>query len=108
MFPPAVANPATNPIAASGGIYSSPIGTPIDVPVNDVPRLLGNGWSCLTRGGGHGSIEWGLVGTTAQRPTGKLGSNLPLDAGAQYIDTTIGKIIVWDGATWRDYTGSAV
>jgi hypothetical protein len=81
---------------------------PIDVPYGDVSRLLGNGWTRLAVGGAHGSPEWGQVGTTAQRPNAQHGSGLPLAAGTQYVDTDAGGIIVWDGATWRDYAGNAV
>jgi hypothetical protein len=43
------------------------------------------------------------TGTTANRPT------TGLFIGAQYGDTTLGYIVVYDGASWRDpIAGTAV
>ena len=48
------------------------------------------------------------VGTTANRPTVPDPSRQVL-RGLQYIDTTLGKVIMHDGATWRDVlNGNAV
>jgi hypothetical protein len=43
-------------------------------------------------------------GTTAQRPTGSGA----LFAGWQHVDTTLSKIVVWDGANWRDPISGAI
>ena len=108
LFPPAVARQGTNPITVRGNVYQSAIGTPLDVPMADADVLIGNGWTPIARGGGRGSAEPAQVGTTAQRPTASLGSGTPLTPGSQYVDTDVGGIITWDGATWRAYDGSAV
>ena len=108
LFPPAVARFGTNPITVRERIYSSTIGTPLDVPFEDVAMLEGNGWTPVARAGGRGSAEPAQVGTTAQRPTAQLGSGVPLAAGTQYVDSDVAGIVVYDGATWRDYAGNAV
>jgi hypothetical protein len=57
------------------------------------------------------AVSVGLVGTTAQRP--KQGDNdflMGIPAGLQYVDTTLGLIVVHDGkAAFRHpITGAAV
>lgn len=32
----------------------------------------------------------------------------PLQTGALYFDTTIGQMLVWDGATWQSFAGSTI
>lgn len=98
-----------NPITVRGTTYSSPIGTPLDVEWTDAQLLIANGWTPVARDGGRGSTEPGQVGTTAQRPTAGSGGRVPLVQGTQYVDTTLGAIIVWDGSNWRNaITGEAV
>lgn len=41
-------------------------------------------------------------GTTAKRPTSALDTS---DVGVTYFDTTLGKMIYWDGSAWVDATG---
>lgn len=75
----------------NGRTYTGVPGTPQDVPDFDMPGLRANGWTNL-----------GVVGTTAQRP-------VVLPPGVKhFVDTTINKIIYWDGATWRDMLGASV
>jgi hypothetical protein len=53
--------------------------------------------------GSQGFVLVGGSGTTAQRPNG-AGFLKP---GFLYCDTTILKVVVWDGGNWRDpITGS--
>jgi hypothetical protein len=100
---------ATQTISTGGGVrsYTPAPGIVFDVPREDVEHLAANGFFAVGIGGGRGSPEPAQVGATSARPT-SAGVAVPLAAGAQYIDTTLGKIIIWDGATWRDYAGSAV
>lgn len=100
---------ATQTISTGGGVrsYTPAPGTVFDVPREDAEKLAANGFFYVGIGGGRGSPEPAQVGTTSARPT-QAAVAVPLQPGTQYIDTTIGKIIVWDGAIFRDYTGSAV
>lgn len=68
-------------------------GSLVDIPSNsaDIHIYTANGWSKL-----------GYVGSTAQRPTN-------LNAGDPYVDTTLNKIVIYDGVAFRDpISGSVV
>jgi hypothetical protein len=89
MSPPPVGN---RTFAFDGRSYTCALGAVIDVPDFDGPELRANGW-----------ILVGLVGTTAQRP---LASQWP--AGIiNYVDTTLGQLIYFDGQTYRRFSGVA-
>jgi hypothetical protein len=45
-----------------------------------------------------------LSGTTSERPSADL--NMPV--GLQYYDTTLGKLILWNGTTWINVDGTAL
>jgi hypothetical protein len=78
-------------MTVNGRAYSCALGATIDVPDFDAFVLGANGW-----------IQVAPVGTTAQRPA-KPG------VGNFFHDTTVGKIIIFEGAAWRDpATGTAV
>jgi hypothetical protein len=69
----------------------------LDIPDFDASMLEANGW-----------IDCGPSGTTAQRPTGRLGL-YNAGAGSKFFDTTLGLTIASDGISWRDpNTGNAV
>lgn len=92
MLPPGntIASVGTLKSAQTGRSYSATAGTTVDVPEFDVPFLEANGW-----------VRLAYVGTTAQRPA------VPAK-GVPYIDTTISKVVVHEGNTWRDLiTGTA-
>jgi hypothetical protein len=96
-------NPAVtgNPVNVNGRIYP-PVapGTVIDVPDFDAAGLCGNGYTRIA-----------ISGPTNARPSTSPNTTPPYVAapGVQFVDTTIGKLIVHDGATWRDpVTGNAV
>jgi hypothetical protein len=76
----------------NGRSYSCALGATIDVVDFDAYQLMSSaGW-----------IQVAPVGTTAQRPA-KPG------VGNFFHDTTVGKIIIFEGAAWRDpATGTAV
>ena len=69
-----------------------------DVPDQDAQILGANGWQIIA-----------LVGTTAQRPNNPSMTPAMPFAGQEYVDTTLGAVIVFDGTTWRNaITGAAV
>jgi hypothetical protein len=101
LLPPAVVagQPVTSQqsMVVNGRAYSGAPGSVVDVPDMDGAILAANGW-----------VRVAASGTTAQRPTS---TSAPFRAApdARYFDTSINKLIVYDGVTWRDpATGSAV
>ena len=81
----------------NGRSYSSVGGVFIDAPPQDASELEANGW---VRAGGRDCVG---VGTTTARPVTGLYN------GASYIDTTLGYVVIHDGASWRNpVTGAAV
>lgn len=85
VMPPADGN---HPSITVGGnrVYTCALGATIDVPDFDARILLANDWIPSALGG---------VGSTANRTVHpKTGDN--------FLDTTVGHVIVWDGLTWRD------
>lgn len=98
MLPPVAVGQQTQTV--NGRRYSSAPGVVLDVPDMDATVLAANGW-----------IMCAPSGTTAQRPTTNPNLNPPYVAAPnfEYFDTTLLKLIFWDGTTWRDpVTGSAV
>lgn len=105
MLPPPAPS-AHDPIRINGRTYASAGAAFIDFPDADAVIADANDWQWL-----------GVVGTTAQRPAAaNLAATIndvsptfgPL---TKYIDTTLGKTILWDAASkvWRDpLTGAAV
>lgn len=96
-------NPAVtgSPVNVNGRLYP-PVapGTMIDVPDFDAAGLCGNGYTRIA-----------LSGPTSARPSTNPNMSPPYVAapGVLFLDTTLGKLIVHDGVTWRDpVTGSAV
>jgi hypothetical protein len=72
-----------------GRSYSVVQGAVLDLPTDDAHL-------------GHGYVTVALSGTTAQRPKSGDPDVPNLRAGALFVDTTLGKVIVWTGANWRD------
>lgn len=95
--PPAV---ISQTIVVNGRSYSGAPGAVMDILDADAVMLSANGW-----------VKVALSGPTSARPltsqaTGSLYFAAP---GLQFYDTSLGKIVVFDGATWRDpVTGAAV
>ena len=91
---------AASPISVFGRTYQQTPGNVVDVPSGDTGTLLTAGWRCV-----------GLSGTSAQRPAqGQAVVGLDgLVPGLEYLDTTLGRCIFFDGLLWRDpATGSPV
>jgi len=97
LLPP----PGTHsPISANGRTYDPAAAAYVDAPAQDARILAANGW-----------VHVGLVGATSARPlTGPAtpSNPEPITAGAQFVDTTVGGVITFDGLAWRDISGSAV
>lgn len=80
-------------ITVNNRLYSCAVGSTIDVPGFDAYIMLANGWLASAA---HST------GTTANRPVNPK-------KGTQFLDTTLGALIVFDGKTWRNHqTGAAV
>jgi hypothetical protein len=95
MLPPSVVQKQT--VTVNGRAYSLQPGSTLDPPDFDAGPLSANGW-----------IDCGLSGPTSSRPSSAVGPNA-LFVGLEYIDTTIGAVIRFDGASWRNViTGAAV
>ncbi|MEW5882275.1 MAG: hypothetical protein AB1761_17775 [Pseudomonadota bacterium] len=97
MLPPTDAGKRR--MTVNGRSYVGTLGTVYDVPDHDADALEANGWT---------RVE--AVGTTAERPNfTATPAGAALSAGRRFLDTTVGALIVWDGATWRNpATGAAV
>lgn len=84
-------------ILVYGRTYVGTPGIVQDVPDHDAQVMGANGWLVL-----------GLVGSTAQRPiNAQIVPPHPFP-GQEYLDTTVGAVLVHDGAVWRNkLTGAA-
>ena len=94
MLPPSGRGSVTT--AVYGRSYTAAPGSFViaDGP-SHADMLEANGWTRASRNSS---------GTTALRPV-----LTKLQAGFAYLDTTLGKVISWDGATWRNpVDGSSV
>jgi hypothetical protein len=78
------------PSIANKMTYSSTPGTTIDVYDADAQVLEANGW-----------IPVAPSGPTSARPVGTLGL-YQAAPGTLFFDTTINKLIISDGVSWRD------
>jgi hypothetical protein len=78
---------------ANGRSYSCAVGSFLDVPDFDALVLLANGWTSPA-----GGLE---VGTTASRPA-KPKKN------QAFHDSTLGYVIHFDGANWRNPNTGAI
>jgi hypothetical protein len=95
MLPPPLG--ATTKV--NGRTYTCAAGATLLVPDFDGIALQSAGWILVAEAG---------AGTTAQRPT-VTASGQPLTKGMRYHDTTLGKLIIYDGSNaWRDTNTGAV
>jgi hypothetical protein len=89
LLPPVAV--AYQTMSAFGRPYTAAPGAAIDVSDSDAAVLTSNAW-----------LRVGRSSTTATRPTDPR-------LGELILDTTLAKMICWDGAHWRDpATGTAV
>jgi hypothetical protein len=89
-----------SPVNVFGRVYPLSAGLVFDVPTGDAGPLVAAG--CL---------YVGLSGTTAQRPSvrAEIAGTDGLQPGLEYLDTSLGRCIFYDGQSWRDpATGAAV
>lgn len=85
-------------VTVNGRTYTAAAAGIVDVPDCDAMPLAANGWSVVAR-----------VGTTSQRPLNPAMCPSEPFPNQEYVDTTLGAVIVFDGATWRNVlTGAAV
>lgn len=81
-------------MTVNGRSYTCQVGNVIDVLNFDAGVLEANGWTFIAQSG-----------PTSARPTPSRSSIGPegsqAGAGAKFYDTTLGALIVCDGATWR-------
>jgi hypothetical protein len=94
--PPEVINQT---IFANGRTYTGQPGSVIDVIDCDAAILSANGWTRVA-----------LSGPTSARPSTSqaTGSLYHAARTLQFYDTSLGKLVIFDGADWRDpATGNA-
>jgi hypothetical protein len=96
LFPPPAAR---SPIRVGGRTYLPGAAAVQDVHDADASVLLANGWTAVA-----------AVGVTAERPvpgdgTVPAGANL---RGAEFIDVSLGAVVVHDGSVWRNALTGAV
>jgi hypothetical protein len=87
--------------SANARWYEAEPGSLLDVPDQDAQVLGANGWMQVGA----------LSGPSTARPSPLLGVSAPYQATAGFLfyDSTLSKVIVYDGLTWRDpATGDAV
>ena len=80
---------------ATGVAYS---GWVIDAGPSDVLALTAAGWTPIAGvNGNQAALPPAQSGSTKSRP-------LPgaVAAGQTYVDTSLGAVVVWDGAYWRN------
>jgi hypothetical protein len=95
LMPPV--EPSHQTYVINGRSYTAAPGSFLDVYDADAQELEANGWVAVAPSG-----------PTSARPVGRLGlyQSAP---GQLFFDTTINKLIISDGQTWRDpANGNAV
>jgi hypothetical protein len=97
------ANISSGSVSASfnGRTYSCAAGSTIDVIESDAITLESRGF-----------LRLGVVGATANRPTYPPNANsdsriVANPLGYEFIDSTIGKVVRYNGATWVDVVTGA-
>jgi hypothetical protein len=98
VLPPVAVRSQT--LTVNGRNYTGAPGVAMDVPDFDAQVLGANGWICCCPSG-----------PTSARPTTNPNISAPYTAApsSKFYDTSIGKMLIFDGATWRDpATGNAV
>jgi hypothetical protein len=91
------ANVQRQTMTVNGRTYTAAAGQPIDVPDFDGNALEANGWILVAPSGPSSARPAGTLGMYAAKP------------GVKFFDTTLDKLIEFDGAVWRDpSTGGAV
>ncbi|PNG27642.1 hypothetical protein [Methylocella silvestris] len=99
VLPPG--NGLRNSQSVGGVVFSCQPGSTLTVPRSVAQALSAAGW-----------LIGAQVVTSATRPARQAaqpnGAPRPEEFGESVFDQTIGKLIIWDGWTWRDLTGAAV
>lgn len=89
---------STSAVVVNGRTYTPTPNLPQDVLAADAEVLAVNGW-----------LRVGLAGATEQRPGANpaVGAYMA-QAGAVFVDTTLGAVLMHDGAAWRNALTGAV
>jgi hypothetical protein len=98
LLPPV--NASTQIMSVNGRNYASTPGHGVDVPDTDAGQLCANGW-----------MKVAFSGPTTGRPgvSHGFGPYFTAAPATHFWDTTLSKLVVFDGATWRDpNNGNAV
>lgn len=66
-----------------------------DIPDQLIPVAAERGWPAV-----------GYVGRSSDRPATMPGTHEPLPAGFRFTDLDLDAALIWDGAAWRDHTGT--
>jgi hypothetical protein len=74
----------------------------LDLPDHQAEYLAANGW-----------LKIGTVGSTASRPSSSIANGgagvYTAQANSHHVDTTLGVLVIFDGAAWRNpLTGAVV
>jgi hypothetical protein len=100
FFPPSFVSSPVQYVAAGGQAvitFDPAAQAYLDVtPPQHADLLVQKGWTKLPM----------AFGATADRPT--LHGSVGATHGTPFYDTTLDKPVFWDGALWRDITGTAV
>jgi hypothetical protein len=84
----------------NGRAYAATPGAAIDAPDFDSIALVAAGW-----------IFVAPSGPTSGRPSPSTNTTSPYPVSpgldTKYYDTTLGFLLFWDGAAWRDPTGTS-
>lgn len=89
VMPPA--DGTRSPITVNGRTYRCALDSTIDVEDHDARILTANGWTAVANGG---------VGASTARPAKPT-------KGLMFFDSTLGKMIQYDGKVWRDPANGA-
>jgi hypothetical protein len=87
------AQPGATAVTLPGRTYTAAPGQVLDVPDFDAAALQAQGWIAISFG--LSARIQGGSGPSTQRPS-------PPWVGCHFFDTTLGKLVVYDGGAWRD------
>jgi hypothetical protein len=90
------AKPGSPITMLNGQTYAVAPGVVLDVPDQHADALGSNGWLVI-----------GQSGPTSVRPTTRSPGRYMAQQGDEFYDTTLGKLLTFDGATWRDPSNGA-
>ncbi len=93
MFPPTGAPNTSQSAFSNGNLYTCSVGSTIDVLTADAPGLVSQRWASLAPSGPTSARTIASSMTCPPYPAG---------LGMMFFDTTLSKMIGFDGGVWRD------